>query len=376
MSGRVRQLSNLDLNRALLARQGLLARKRISVEKAIAAAGGLQTQEPRDPFVSLWSRISGFKRERLLAAAESRSIVRGSNLRCTIHSVTADDFIAFRQTLSNVVERDMANWRDRYDGLDIAKVKAAVRELLSDGEPRTAKQIGEELQPRFPQVHREGLSHCARIHVPVVMTPTDHRLGYSRPPLLMLAESWLGEPLAPATPEAKTELLRRGIAAIGPASPSDLRTWSGMTSVKEALDPLIPELIEFRDEVGRTLYDLPDAPRPRAATEAPVRFLGEFDNVALSHADRARIVDPADAKLFNFSKNGRRAFTILIDGYVRASWQIERKKDAARIRLMPFHKESKATIDAVAVEGEALLRYMEPDAEEFAVEFSKTDLLR
>lgn len=370
-----RTLTTQELNRALLARQGLLARKRISVEKAISAAGGLQTQEPRDPFVSLWSRISGFRRERLLAAADARSIVRGSNLRCTIHSVTADDFADFRLTLSNVVERDMANWRDRYKGLDIEMVKAAVRELLGDGAARTAKEIGEELRPQFPKVHREGLSHCARIHVPVVMTPTDHRLGYSRPPKLMLAESWLGRELAPATPAAKTELIRRGIAAIGPASAADLRTWSGMTGVKEALEPLLPELLEFRDERGRTLYDLPEAPRPRASTAAPVRFLGEFDNVALSHTDRARIVDPDDAKLFNFSKNGRRAFTILIDGYVRASWQVERKKDAARIRLMPFHKEPKATLDAVAAEGEALLQFIEPDAATYEVEFARTDLV-
>lgn len=373
MSARV--LSTRELNRALLARQGLLTRKRISVEKTITAAAGLQTQEPRDPFVSLWSRIAGFKREKLLAAADARSVVRGSNLRCTIHTVTAEDFIAFRMTLSNVVERDMANWRDRYEGLDIGDVTTAVRELLSDGEPRTAKQIGEALQPRFPQVHREGLSHCARIHVPMVMTPTDHPLGYSRPPHLMLAESWLGTELAPATPGAKTELLRRGIAAIGPASTADLRTWSGMTGVKEALEPLLPELVEFRNEAGRTLYDLPDSPRPRASTEAPVRFLGEFDNVALSHADRERIIDASDAKLFNFSKNGRRAFAILIDGRVRGSWQIEAKKDSAKIRLMPFHDESKATLDAVATEGEALLRFMQPDAATYDLEFAKSDLL-
>ncbi len=300
--------------------------------------------------------------------------MRGSNLRCTIHTVTAEDFRDFRLTLSNVVERDMANWRDRYAGLNIADVTSAVRELLADGEPRTAKAIGEALQAQFPQVHREGLSHCARIHVPMVMTPTDHRLGYPRPPLLMLAESWLEAPLAPATPEAKAELLRRGIAAIGPTSTADLRTWSGMTGVKEALEPLLPELVQFRDEAGRTLYDLPDSPRPRATTEAPVRFLGEFDNVALSHADRARIIDPADAKLFNLSKNGRRAFTVLIDGFVGASWRIERKKDDARIMLLPFHKESRSTLDAVAAEGEALLHFIEPDAKTYEVEVAKPEL--
>jgi hypothetical protein len=367
-------LTTRELNRALLARQGLLTRKRVSVETMIGACAGLQTQEPRDAFVSLWSRISGFKREKLFGAADARRVVRGSNLRCTIHTVTAADFIAFRMTLSNVVERDMANWRERYDGLDITKVTAAVRDLLSDGEPRTAKQIGEELQPLFPRVHREGLSHCARIHVPVVMTPTDHRLGYSRPPSLMLAESWLGATLSPATPEAKTELLRRGIAAIGPASAADLRTWSGMTGVREALEPLLPELAEFRDEAGRTLYDLPEAPRPRAGTEAPVRLLGEFDNVALSHADRARIVAPEDARLFNVSKNGRRAFAILIDGQVRGSWQLTRNRDQARIRLMPFHKESASTLDAVAAEGEALLRFLEPDAPRHEVDLVKSGL--
>ncbi|MGH2959028.1 MAG: DNA glycosylase AlkZ-like family protein, partial [Solirubrobacterales bacterium] len=259
---RVRTLTTRELNRALLARQQLLARKRLSVEKTIYNVGGLQTQEPKDAPVALWSRITNFDPKKLREAAEKREIVRGSNLRCTIHTVTAQDFLDYRVTLSNVIERDTANWRDRYLGLDIPAVSKAVKKLLADDQPRTGREIGEALQAQFPKVNREGLTHCARIHVPVVMTPTDDRWGYSRPPKLALAERYLGEKLA--REDAKANLLLRGIAAIGPASFADLRTWSGLTGVREALEPHLSELVIFRDESGRELYDLPEAPRPRA----------------------------------------------------------------------------------------------------------------
>ncbi|MGH2905506.1 MAG: winged helix DNA-binding domain-containing protein [Solirubrobacterales bacterium] len=366
-----RTLTNLQLNRALLARQQLLKRKRVAIPRLLDQIGPLQTQEPKDAFVALWSRIEGFDSAKLKRAAEQCEIVRGSNLRCTIHTVSAADFLDYRLLLSSVIERDTANWRDRYIGLDIAKVSKAVRALLADGQPRSAREIREVLAPKFPKVHPEGISHCARIHVPVVMTPTEDRWGYSRPPKLMTAEQWFEEPLRK---RALGDLLLRGIAAVGPASTADLRTWSGMPGVREALEPHLPELMVFRDEVGRELYDLPDAPRPRADTPAPVRFLGEYDNFALSHADRSRIGDSADAKLLNWSKNGRRAFTLLIDGHVRATWQINVTKSEARLTIMPFRKEPKAALDELAAEGQRFIEYMEPDAASHVVEFAKTDL--
>lgn len=369
-----RTLTNRDLNRALLARQQLLKRKRLPVAQTIHNVGGLQTQEPKDAFVSLWSRIDGFKRERLLAAAEDRSIVRGSNLRCTIHTVTAEDFIKYRLPLQPVIARDTANWKDRYIGLDKPAVIKAVRKLLEDDVPRTARQIGEALGPQFPEAHVEGLTHCARIHVPVVMTPTDDRFGYSRPPKLMLAERFLGEKLAKDTP--LSHFILWGIGAIGPCSTADLRTWSGMPGIREALEPLRPQLMIFRDEAGRELFDLPNAPRPKAETPAPIRFLGEFDNVALSHSDRARIVETEHAKLFNFSKNGRRAFTVLIDGFVKATWQINVKKKHATITVMPFENESKKTLGELEGEAEKLVKFVEPDAVGHSVEFAKSDLHR
>jgi hypothetical protein len=362
---RPRTLSTRELNRALLARQGLLARKRVSIPKMIEQVGGLQTQEPRDAFISLWSRISNFNPEKLREAAERREIVRGSYMRCTLHTVSAEDFRKFRLTLSPVIERDAANWRPHYVGLDIPTVRKAVEEILSDDEPRSGREIGKQLHKQFPELDLDGLVNCARIHVPVVMTPADARWHYSRPPKLMLAERWLGGELSN---EQASELMLRGLAAIGPASTSDLRTWSGMPGVRETIEPLRPQLKVFRDEAGREMFDLPEAPRPRPDTPAPVRFLGEFDNTLLSHADRERIVDAEDAKRFNLAKNGRRELTVLIDGRVRASWRLTRTKQEARIVVSPFRKESKPTIDEVSAEAERLLRFLEADAAEFVVD--------
>lgn len=345
---RVRTLSTRELNRALLARQGLLERKRVSVPKMIEKVGGLQSQEPRDPYVSLWSRIEGFDRAKLDRAADKREIVRGSWLRCTIHTVTADDFRRDRLALGPVIARDAANWRQEYVGLDIPKVRKAVEELLSDDVPRSAREIAKAIHPKFPKVSLEGLVNCARIHVPVVMTPGEAAWGYNRPPKLMLADRWVGE-LAPPDP---TDLILRGIAAIGPVSTSDLRTWSGLPGVKDAIAPLLPDLKVFRDEAGRELYDLPGAPRPKADTQVPVRFLGEFDNFLLSHADRSRVIDAEFTRRFNVSTNGRRLHTFLVDGFVAGAWKPELTKKQIKLTITPFIKLSSS--DKRAANDEAL----------------------
>lgn len=355
---RPRTLSTRELNRALLARQGLLERKRVSVPRMIERVGGLQTQEPRDAYISLWSRIEGFDRAKLERAADRREVVRGSWMRCTIHTVTAGDFRRGRITLNHVVGRDAAHWRDAYEGLDVAKVVKAVRKLLSDDVPRSGRQIGETIAPQFPGVSVDGLSHCARFHVPMVMTPGDGTWGYNRPPKLMLAERWLGE-LGPADP---VPLLLQGLASIGPASTSDLRTWSGLAGIKEAMAPLVPDLKVFRDESGRELYDLPNAPRPKADTPAPVRFLGEFDNVFLSHADRVRIIGDANATKYAVGKNGRRLYCFLIDGFVGGIWKPTSARGMVLIDVQPFADLTPKLRREVEREAEALAELIDPGA--------------
>lgn len=363
-------LTTRRLNRALLARQMLLKRRRMAVPEAIHALAGLQSQEPKDPFVALWSRLSGFKGERLRAAAESRQIVRGTYLRCTIHSVSTADYLAFRPLLQPVIDRELqaASRRELGGGFDMQQVEPLARALMAQ-QPMNAQALGEALAPQFPKAHKAGLAHAIRVRIALAMVPGDDRWGFPRPPRFVPADQWLGRPLE--TQGTLAELLLRGIAAIGPAGSSDLRTWSGLPGIKPVLETLRPRLRVFRDERGRELFDLPDAPRPRADTPAAVRFLPEYDNVFLSHDDRARIVTPQHAAHFTQARNGRRLRAVLVDGFVRAGWSHTRERDRATTQVGLLDKFPKPTVNEIAGEAEAMLRFLEPDATSYAVELTK-----
>lgn len=356
-------LTTLQLNRALLARQWLLKRKRRPVRDAVHALAGLQSQEPKDPYVALWSRIDGFQPRHLHDAARRREIVRGSYLRCTLHTASADDFVVFRMLLQSVIDREVANRRGLMGGFDAGELESAARALMVET-PLTAQQLGERLLPRFPKAQKAGIAHWVRTRIALAIVPGDARWGYARPPRFVPAEQWLGRALARDTP--LPALLLRGLSAIGPASAADLRTWSGLGGIAPVLDTLRPQLRCFHDESGRELFDLPDAARPRADTPAPVRFLPEYDNALLSHADRARIQPKQHARHF-VAANGRRPGALLVDGFVHGAWRNASTRDAAAIEVRLFEKVSKAARDEVAKEAEALLRMLEPQAATHAV---------
>jgi hypothetical protein len=360
-------LTARQLNRALLARQLLLKRERVSVRAAIHAAGGLQSQEPKDPFVALWSRIDSFKSRQLLAAAESRAIVRGTFLRATIHTATADDFAAFRLLLQPVIHRELQIRREfGGGGFDRLKLESAARALLARG-PLSAQQLGEALASKFPKAQgAAGLARWIRTGIPLIMAPTDDRWGYSRPPRFAAADQWLDQPLDAG--RSAEDLVLRCLSAIGPAGSADIRTWSGLKGIKPILESLRPRLAVFKDESGRELFDVAGAPRPDAETPAPVRFLPEYDNVFLSHADRGRIMHAAHGRHFTQAGNGRRLRTVLVDGFVRAGWTATRRGSRAAIEVRAFEKFSKAAAAELSAEAEALLHFMEPDAGEFVVD--------
>ena len=351
-------LTTRQLNRALLARQWLLARKRRSVRDAVHALAGLQSQEPKDPYVALWSRIEGFEPQRLRDAGRRKRIVRGSYLRGTLHTASADDFIALRLLLQPVIDREVAARRKLMVGFEATALESAARALMADA-PLTAQQLGERLQPRFPAAQKAGIAYWVRNRIALAIVPGEERWGYRRPPLFVPAEQWLECPLSRDTPQAA--LLLRGLSAIGPASAADLRAWSGMAGIGPVLEALRPQLRSFRDEGGRELFDLPAAPRPRAETPAPVRLLPEYDNVLLSHADRTRIQPPRHAHHF-VAANGRRPCALLVDGFVRGAWRNASAHGAATIEVRLFEKIPAAARAEVGVEAEALLRMLEPDA--------------
>lgn len=348
-------LDTLALNRALLARQLLLERRRMSVMKAVHALGGLQSQEPRDPFVALWSRLSGFEPNKLMAAARKAQVVRGTYLRGTLHSVAGEDYAAYRPLLQPVLDRglrDVAGYKHR-------ELEAAARGALADG-ALTAQQIAERMAPRFAKAQKAHLAQWARLAIPLLIPPSDDRYGYPRPPRLVPAEQLLGDgALKTKTPLA--DLVLHGLACIGPANAADLRCWSGLTGFQAALEVLRPRLKTFRDAQGRELFDLPDAPRPAPDTPAPVRFLPEYDNVFLSHAERSRIVPPAHAGRFTEARNGRRLRAVLVNGFVCSAWNIESDGDGVTLTITTFENFSKPTLADLEREGIAMLGFLEPD---------------
>lgn len=356
-----RPLTPLQLNRALLARQLLLKRRRLPVRDVVHAVAGLQSQEPKDPYVALWSRSSGFTGQQLVDAAQSREIVRGSFLRGTIHTVSADDYVAFRQLLQPLLNREIVSNRHLAGGFDPADLEVAARALLAAG-PLTARQVGEALAERFPQAQTAGLASWVRAGIALAMVPGDDRWGYPRPPRFVPAVQWLDRPLDAAGADAAEALVVRALAAIGPASIADVRSWSGLTGLTPVVQAMGTRLRTFRDEAGRELFDLDDAPRPPAATPAPVRFLPEFDNALLAHAERGRIIPPELAGRFAMASNGRRERAVLVDGFVRATWNHACTRGAADIEVRLFGPQPAGVRAEIAEEAEALLRFLEPQA--------------
>ena len=342
----------------------LLVREKISALGAIERLVAMQAQLARPPYVGLWTRVQGFKRDDLTKLFTSRKAVRGTHLRGTLHVMSAKDFARLRGAIQPALTAGMqAILRDRMKGFDVDAVMAAARQVFAKG-PTGFEPVRQHLIKNFPKGDERAMGYAARLRVPLLQVPDESRWGYASAADFTLAEKWLGGTLS--SDESPDELLLRYIAAFGPATVTDAQTWSGLARLRDAFERLRPKLVTFRDERGRELFDLPKAPRPDAETEAPVRFLPEFDNILLGHDDRTRVVADANRKHV-YLPGLRVAATLLVDGVVGGTWTLESKKGIATVVVQPFTKLSKATRDAVTQEGDALAKFLEPEARETAV---------
>jgi hypothetical protein len=355
------------LNRATLARQMLLARHTLTADAAIERLVGLQAQIARPPFVGLWSRLVGFRRADLVARIQRREIVRATMMRGTLHIATARDFVSLRGAIQPGLTEGMnAILRERAKELDIAKLVAKARRFFHE-EPRTFDDLRTFLSSSETGDIR-AKAYAVRMHLPLVQVPTSEaRWAYSSVTNFAIAEEWIGRPVDPED-RAKT-FVKRYLAAFGPATASDVQTWSGRKGFKDVIEAMRPELAVIHDERRRELFDLPDAPRPDPETPAPARFLPEFDNVILSHADRTRIL-ANEHRAAVYRPALQVLATILVDGFVAGTWSVQRAKAKATLVIAPFAKLPKKERDALASEGEALVRFVEEDATAFGVEFA------
>ena len=363
-------LTTRALNRALLQRQGLLARQRRPALAMVEHLVGLQAQVPENPYVALWSRLDGFSPDELSALVADRHAVRAALMRATIHLVSARDCLTIQPLTLPVLARTFrAPWGAGLDGARVEDVVAAGVGLLADA-PRTRAELAALLGSRWPDAQALALAYAVTYHAPLVQIPPRGLWRQSGQATWALAEDWLGAPLV-ETPSLDALVLRY-LAAFGPATVADIRTWSGLAGLRPVVERLRPQLRTFRDERGRELFDVDGGPLPDPDTPAPPRFLPEFDNVALSHTDRARVV--AGTPPGPLPQGGRAAGTLLVDGFHRAHWQIVEDADGATLavhRFGPLDGAPSGTVEAIEAEAAALLAFMAPDAAARRVEFRR-----
>jgi hypothetical protein len=353
-------LDRRTLNRALLERQLLLRRERRSAADTIEHLVAMQAQEPPSPYIGLWTRLQDFDPAELSVLIANREAVRGWLMRGTLHLATARDFLAMRPLLAPVSEAGlMSQFRRALDGIDLAELRRAARALV-EAEPMGTAAIGRALSPRFPGPDAQVLGYAAAYLLPMVQLPPRGLWRERKRAIMTTAEHWLAAPLA-EEPQPDATILRY-LAAFGPATPADIRAWSGLTGAAAIVERLRPQLRTFEDERGRELFDVPDAPLPDPDTPAPVRFLPVYDNAILAHADRSRILaDGYPPRIADYP-------TVLVDGFAVGMWQI----DDGELELRLFADVAASDRTALEEEGERLLAFAS-EAEPRGVRFGPVE---
>jgi Winged helix DNA-binding domain len=355
------------LGRALLERQLLLRRADMAAVAAIEHLAGMQSQAPNAPYVGLWTRLAGFRPAELARLMTERAVVRTHLMRNTVHLVTARDCLAEAGLFQALHARRFASspFAAALAGVDLRALLVAGRALLAE-RPRTRPELGRLLGERWPGRDPASLAYAVTHLTPTVQVPPRGIWGSPGPAAFTTTEAWLGGPPAPSP--GPDGLVLRYLAAYGPATVRDVQAWCGLTRLAEVAERLRPRLRAFRDADGGELFDLPDAPRPDPDTPAPPRFLPEYDNVLLSHADRARII-PGRRRVPLPPGLGGTGGTVLIDGLWQATWTVVRR-GGATLRIEPFTRLPAGQAAAVAEEGARLLAFVAPGADPGDIQFA------
>ena len=337
-----RVLTLRELNRALLERQMLLKRKRLGVQEAVERLCALQAQYSLSPYIALWSRLTGFQREQLTRALEGREVVKSTLFRITLHITSARDYPYFAAAFLPAAQEMTARVTPEQTAKLSRKVHAASKK------PLTHEQLealaAEEMGGRWR----------TRILAPLLHLPPSGTWRFWGTPTLLGMKTWLGVDL-PDREEGAKRIVERHLAAFGPATQQDLLRFAGVRvgDLRHGLEQL--ELRAYRDERGRKLLDLPRAPLPDGETPAPIRFLPKWDSSILAYAppERTRIL-PEKFRSTVIRKNGDVLPTVLVDGFVAATWNIDRKRG---LEIEPLRRLTKAERAEIDEEGERLVEF-------------------
>ena len=381
MSDPDRPLTTIALNRALLARQGLLERLDVPLVDAVEAIGALQAQYWPAPPAALWSRVEGFEPAALHAAMEQGDLVAGTLLRATLHLVSAREHPAY----AAVAEEERGpHWRRTGDepGDEIGELLTKLR-AYARRTPRSADEIGafvEDWVDKHPKAlskaevkrQRELRWRPFQRWSSFVRVPADGAWGAKAPSCLLAAPRPRG---APTGDKALDAVVLRHLRAFGPAAADDVASWIGWRTppVREALERLSDDLVRLEDEDGRALYDLPDAPRPDPETPAAPRLLAAFDSVLLAYASkrRARILPDEHRDAVYERRNLQIRPSYLVGGLVAGTWAIEVARREATLTLRPLERLPRAARSVLVEEAEGLVRALQPDAKGHAVSIER-----
>lgn len=332
-----RVLTLRELNRALLARQLLLERRSLGVQEAVERLCAIQSQWPQSPYLALWTRLTGFKKDQLTRALAQHRVVKTQLFRITLHMTSARDYPYFAAVVLRAA-------REATPGVPNEKMEELAR---SARELALARTVTHEDLHVFADEMR-GFRWRTRMLTPLVHLPPSGTWSFYGSPRLRAMEAVLGVELPPREDGAE-RLVRSYLAAFGPATQADLLKFSGVRvgDLRAGLERL--ELRRFRDERGRVLLDVPRGPLPDGATPAPVRFLPKWDSALLAYAapERARIL-PDDLRTTVIRKNGDVLPTVLVDGFVSAAWDIGTKRDLTITPLRRLTKQERTAIDEEA----------------------------
>ena len=315
-----------QLNRATLARQLPLERMKLSPAAVIERLVGMQAQWPRAPYVGIWTRTTSFRRQALERQLAAGTVVKATVMRQTLRLVTRRDYALLRAAMSET----NFPWQSAL----AKRLAPSVRELAAAGPVTSAEALAHiEREHGLSGIDARRAWRAARVRAHL-LHHHETALWRGRPEGRFVA---LDEPEVHVPVEARAEMVRRYLAAFGPATLRDIVAWSMMhvPELKAALALL--DLRRFRDETGRELLDVPRAPLPDPDTPAPVRFLPKWDNLLLAFADRTRVL-PEQYRKTVIGKNGDVAQTFLVDGLVAGMWAVTK----GRIALEPFARLSRA----------------------------------
>jgi hypothetical protein len=340
----------------------LLERSRTGTADAVSHLVGMQGQNPHDPYYALWARLEGFDPEDLSRMLEQKEVLRGALMRATLHLATTQDFLFLRSLLQPTLAAVLGSTSFAKDTahVDREDLLAYGRKLLED-QPMTRAQLGPLLVERWPDAPAASLAQVVTYLLPVVQVPPRGLWGKSGPAAWATLEDWTGLAL-PIDTEPR-ELVLRYLAAFGPASVSDIRVWSRLNGLREVVDGLRSELQVHTADDGTELLDAPESAIVDEDVPAPPRFLPEYDNVLLGHADRSRffvegIIPPGWAG------------NLLVDGLFSGWWKIHKGKEALfDVRLL--RKVPRSEIKAVRMEAERLLELAFPQARARSIEIQE-----